>query len=287
MEIVVRLYSTDCRGWLGTAAYTTDTLREEIQALYEGGFRGVELCMQNASNGAPNTTYAYGSPHWAYMWRLMMNELLDLGMGLYLTSGANWATSNVPGLDPDSQQAMEILAMSKQIVNPGQTITALQKLGTTRATDKGRFIGAYEYKFDSQEPRNVAGRYNHTRTAVVDDTMIPLPAPTQGATVYDQNVTWTATTDGQYVVFSYWAHGAYQTSSPGAETCYATNYFDVRGVATLREFWGANYLSNPVLNQKIMEGDVQLFMDSLEINPNGGITWWAEDIFEEFKARKG
>ncbi|MCL2165594.1 MAG: hypothetical protein FWH55_14675, partial [Oscillospiraceae bacterium] len=282
-----RVYSTDVRWWLGTAAYTTDTLREEIQALYDGGFRGVELCMQSASNNAPNATYAYGSPHWSYMWRLMMNELLDLGMGLYLTSGTNWATSNVPGLDPDSQQAMQVLAMSKQIVSPGQTITALARPGTTRATNRGKFLGAYAYKFDSQEARNVAGRYNYTRTAVVDDTMITLPTPTQGATVYDQNVTWTAPADGEYVVFSYWTHGAYQTSSPGAETCYATNYFDAKGIEALREFWEANYLNDPVLNQKIMDGDVQLFMDSLEINPTGGITWWAEDIFEEFKARKG
>ena len=285
-----RVYGTDVRWWLGTAAYTTSTLREEIQALYDSGFRGVELCMQRASNDAPNAIYAYGSPHWTYMWRMMMNELLDLGMGVYLTSGTHWATSNIPGLDPDSQQAMQVLAMSKQKVSPGQTITELQKPGTTRETNRGTFLGAYAYKFDSQEERTVSRRYNYTRTAVIDGTMIVLSDKTtftQGATVYDQAVNWTAPDDGEYVVFSYWTHGSYQISNPAVSTCYATNYFDVRGVGALRKFWEANYLNDPVLNQKIIEGDVELFMDSPEIMPSGGITWWAEDILEEFKTRKG
>ena len=28
-------------------------------------------------------------------------------------------------------------------------------------------------------------------------------------------------------------------------------------------------------------------MDSLEINPGTGFTWWAEDMAQQFKARKG
>ena len=94
----------------GRGANTDETLLEEIQALYDGGFRGVELAMQG-DNVAPDATYAYGSAMWAHKWNLMMNKLLDLGMGVYLTSGTNWATSNVPGLDPDSQAAMQNLTL--------------------------------------------------------------------------------------------------------------------------------------------------------------------------------
>ena len=32
---------------------------------------------------------------------------------------------------------------------------------------------------------------------------------------------------------------------------------------------------------------MQLFMDSIELNPDGGITWWTEDIRQEFIDRKG
>ena len=79
------------------AANTDESLLEEIQALYDAGYRGVELCMQS-DNAAPDATYAYGSEMWTHKWNLMMNKLLDLDMAVYLTSGTNWATSNVPGL---------------------------------------------------------------------------------------------------------------------------------------------------------------------------------------------
>ena len=55
-----RVFSSDVRWWLGSASATDDTLMEEIQAMYDGGFRGAELCMQD-DNLAPNADYAYGS----------------------------------------------------------------------------------------------------------------------------------------------------------------------------------------------------------------------------------
>ena len=62
-----RVYSTDVRWWLGEAAHTDETLLEEIQALYDSGFRGVELCMQ-ADNAAPDADYAFGSEMWTHKW---------------------------------------------------------------------------------------------------------------------------------------------------------------------------------------------------------------------------
>ena len=48
-----RIYSSDVRWWLGDASNTDEALLDEIQALYDGGFRGVELCMQD-DEVAPN-----------------------------------------------------------------------------------------------------------------------------------------------------------------------------------------------------------------------------------------
>ena len=62
-----RVYSSDVRWWLGEASNTDEALLEEIQALYDGGFRGVELCMQGDSE-APDEIYAYGSEMWAHKW---------------------------------------------------------------------------------------------------------------------------------------------------------------------------------------------------------------------------
>ena len=290
-----RYYQSDVRWWLGDAALTDEALLYEIQALYDHGFHGVELCMQDDAN-APDEIYAYGSDVWSHKWKLMMNKLLDLGMEVSLTSGTNWATSNVPGLDPDSQAASQVVAVGKGVVQAGETITALPKPETMRESNKGAFLGAYAYRIDSQSEEvrwssvpwfkdQEYTSYHLDHASMVD--LSTLTDFTEGETIYDQAMEWTVPEDGDYLVVGLWTHGNYKTSSPGAETCYATNYFDIRGVEALRAFWEEHYLDDPALNEKIMNGDVQLFMDSVELDVSGGATWWSEDIREEFIARKG
>ncbi len=269
-----RVYSTDVRWWLGEAANTDESLLEEVQALYDAGYRGVELCMQSDA-AAPDADYAYGSAMWAHKWNLMMNKLLDLGMAVYLTSGTNWATSNVPGLDPASQQAMQNLTLGTGTVAPGQTLTTLPAPAVSAQKAGAKFVTAYAYKVidgDTVDP----------------DSYVNLkPFITQGADAWTQNLNWTAPADGTYRVFGMWTQGTYHSSSPSAQPAYATNYFDKRGVEALRAYWEEHYLKDPALRAKIAQGDVQLFMDSLEINTGTGFTWWAEDMAAEFQKRKG
>lgn len=270
-----RIYSTDMRWWLGEASHTDEVLLEEIQRLYDAGFRGVELCMQN-DNAAPNDQYAYGSAMWTRKWNLIMNKLLDLGMSVYLTSGTNWATSNVPGLDPTSQAAMQNLTLGTSTVAAGQTVTSLPVPAANARRAGASLVAAYAY-------RVVQGN------TVDPSSFVNLkPQLTQGADVWSQSLNWTAPGDGAYRVFGIWTQGTFQTSAPAAQPSYATNYFDERGVDALRDFWEDNYLSDPALAAKIKEGDVQLFMDSLEVTfGTGGFTWWAEDMAAEFQKRKG
>lgn len=290
-----RVFSTDLRWWLAAASNTDQTLLDEIQMMYDGGFRGVELCMQNPVGDAPNEVYAYGSDMWAHKWKLMMNKLLDLGMGVYLTSGTNWATSNVPGLDPDSQAAMQGVVMGSTVVKAGESIDALPLPGTMR--DGANFIAAYAYQgkqnpdfvYPAPDPSMPWVQAVTVPSFSVDHATAQKLNPTQGSTVWEQNLSFTAPEGSDdYVVFAFWSQGTYHTSSPSTLPSYATNYFDVLGVEALKTFWEEHYLNDPELNQKILEGDVQLFMDSLEITPGeNGITYWASDISEVFKARKG
>ena len=281
-----RVYSTDVRWWLGDASHTDETLLEEIQALYDAGFRGVELCMQN-DPAADDGDYAYGSPMWEHKWNLMMHTLLDLGMSVYLTSGTNWATSNVPGLDPTSQAAMQNLTMGTGTVDAGGTLAALPTPEEDVQHDGARLVTAYAY-------RVVEG------DAVDPDSFVDLSETVvQGEDAWEQRLDWISPDDGTYRVFGIWTQGTFQTSEPSVEPAYTTNYFDERGVDALKKFWEEHYLSDPELAAKIKEGDVQLFMDSLEIHPGGGsefqgpishaaqFTFWSEDMAEEFRKRKG
>lgn len=290
-----RVYNSDVRWWLAEASNTDEVLLQEIQNMYDAGFHGVELCMQTDDN-ADDATYAYGSEMWSHKWKLMMNALLDHGMEVSLTSGTNWATSNVPGLDPDSQEASQVVAMGKVTVKAGETLAELPQPEVMRESNKGQFLGAYAYRLIGTEDKVIPSKTpwgsdkEYTAYTVDYDSMIDLGTAVefkQGDTIYNQTVNWSAPEDSDYAVFAFWTHGNYVISNPGAETCYATNYFDQRGVQALRTFWEEHYLDDPELNEKIKEGDVQLFMDSIELTPEGGITWWSEAIRQEFIDRKG
>ena len=289
-----RVYSSDVRWWLGDASNTDEALLNEIQALYDGGFRGVELCMQDDSE-APDEVYAYGSEMWAHKWNLMMNKLLDLGLGVYLTSGTNWATSNVPAseIDPASEEALQVLAISDlekpMLVNGGQTFSGPVELPAA-PKDNTRLNSVYAYQIGKASDGT-------ERTAIVFGSAVKLwdrrdetheDFVVKGDTDTDYTVTWAAPEgEGEYQIIATWSQGAYNSYAPGIEPCYTTNYFDERGVQALKRFWEQHYLSDSELNEKIKGGDVQLFMDSLELTYGDGFTWWCEDAVEQFEAIKG
>src|SRR5690625_5142155 len=95
---------------------------------------------------ASDESYAYGSEMWAHKWNLMMHKLLDLGMAVYLTSGTNWATSNVPGLDPTSQAAMQNLTLGTGTVDGGESLTVLPPPEEDVRRPGASFVTAYAYR---------------------------------------------------------------------------------------------------------------------------------------------
>lgn len=295
-----RVYSADVRWWLGSASATDDTLLEEIQKLYDSGFRGVELCMQD-DGVAPNEDYAYGSEMWSHKWKLMMNKLLDLGMGVYLTSGTNWASANVPEsqLDPTSSAAMQILASSYEPifcesgdVLSGTAVGTPETYSVPWGQTEGEFVSCIR---DNTKLRFVfAYEIDDEGKIIADAEPIDLLAEgyvIKGDGETNYTIDWEVPGEGKkYMIYPIYSQGSYEVSSPATENCYTINYFDQAGVEALKEFWSEHYLNDPELNEKIKNGDVQLFMDSLEIkygNESEGITWWTEDVVEEFKERKG
>ena len=327
-----RIYSSDVRWWLGSASATDDTLLEEVQALYDGGFSGAELCMQD-DGVAPAEDYAYGSAMWSHKWKLVIDAMLDLGMGVYLTSGTHWATSNVPEsyLSPDSQAASQSLFLgaiaiesdedgasedasdeasaessdeasgespsselaflfgggtqydTEIILAAGESIEQALPLPST-VRNNCALVGVYAYEIDADG--NVFYGNDIDLTAEKG-------AVTQNGSATDYTLKWTAPSngelgaDGRYMIITLWSQGTYHTSTPAVESCYAINYFDERGVEALKAFWDQYYLDDPVLNEKIRDGHVELFMDSIELTFGGGITWWSEDMRQEFIDRKG
>ncbi len=269
---------------MAEGAHTDETLLEEVQAIYDAGFRGMELCEQ-VDTSVSDVDYGYGSDQWDHDLKLVLNRALDLGMTVSLTSGTNWATANIPGLDPQSQAASQAVFEIDEYLKAGKVkdgavpMEKKQGVKVIPVQETARFLGAYAY-------RQTSGK--KAVPVLFDPEYIDLTD--QIVTEADGTRTLSFTPpdpDSAWRIFYYWQQGAEQLSSPAAQPAYCINYFDRAGVDALRAYWEAHILDDPALNEKIRKGDVQLFMDSLEINPGSGFTFWAQDMEQEFLARKG
>ena len=279
-----REYATEVRWWMAEGAHTDETLLEEVQAIYDGGFRGMELCEQ-VDTSVSDTDYGYGSDQWDHDLKLVLNRALDLGLTVSLTSGTNWATANIPGLDPQSRAASQSVFVIEEYLKAGKShsgaIPMEKKSGTKKipVESTARFIGAFAYRQTTGNkavPILFAPEYIDLEpymTVGEDGTRSLEFTPPDG--------------ESAWRILYYWQQGTCQSSSPAAETAYCINYFDQAGVDALRAYWEEHILDDEELREKIHAGDVQVFMDSLEIKPGNGITFWADDMEDEFLSRKG
>ena len=279
-------HRTEVRWWMAEGGHTDQTLEEEVQAMYDAGFRGVELCQLNVG-GMDAAVWGYGSEQWNHDFHVVVNKCMDLGMTVGITSGTNWNTSNVPGLDPDSQEAMQAVVTFDETVAAGTqrtgAIPTSKKGGggcggssTIVVKDTAMFIGAYAYEIlDAESDPILLGD--------VIDLSDKIVTGEDGVKTLD----WTAPEGADYYIYYYWMMGTEQESSPAVTPSYCINYLDQRGFEAWAEYFKANVLNDPELNAKIKEGDVQLFMDSLEYEFGDGITLYSEHFAEEFQTRKG
>ena len=276
---------SEVRWWMAEAGHTDETIVSEIQAMYDAGFRGMELCAQ-AEDEISETDYGYGSDQWDHDLKLALNTALDLGMTVSVTSGTNWATANVPGLDSQSQGASQIVVDVVEYIKAGASrsgaIPMEKKVGSKAYAIEptAKLIGVFAVP---QTSGNKATPITTDGTGIIELTDL---------LVYEEDGTitldWTPEDpEAKYRLFYYWQQGAAQASHPAAETSYCINYFDEAGIDALKEYWMAHILNDEELNAKIAAGDVQLFMDSLEISVEYGCTFWSDDMAEQFLVRKG
>lgn len=287
-------YGTELRWWLAEGSHTDETLIEEIHAIYDAGFSGIELC-QLDENVLDPAVYAYGSDQWNHDVHLILREALGLGLRVALTAGTNWSTANIPGLDPDSQAASQEVGYSYEFVEAGQTREGPLTMPGSRAEEgvdiRQDFLGCYAYRCEgTTEQTYTVGSWFSDLTERTDTVteLDPGSLIDLSGEVVDGELTWTAPDDGTYVITAYWQQGAYQAVNPAAETCYTINYFDIEGFEALKAYWEEHLFGDEELVELMKNGDVQLFMDSLEYSTSQGDNmFWSDDMAEEFIARKG
>ncbi|MEE0421703.1 MAG: glycosyl hydrolase [Lachnospiraceae bacterium] len=269
--------NTELRWWLAQGSHTDETIVEEIKTMHEQGFTGVELCMLDDAT-IDTEKYAYGSAEAVHDWTLAIETATEYGMSVGLTSGTHWKAANIPGLDPDSEAAGQQAICSEETVEAGQAREGKLAVPDVDipATAKKTLIGVYAYRIASK------GNGSNSNPTVLDqDKFYDLTSK-----VSDGALTWTAPDDGDYMLYSLWQCGTYQTCEPSQTTAYAINYFNRTGAKALEEYFDKTFFNDPELVKAVRNGNVQLFMDSLEFTTSQGI-FWSSIMAERFKEKKG
>lgn len=268
-------YWPDVRWWLAEGLHTDKTLKKEIADLYDVGFGAVEfLAMEEP--GADSELYGWGSEEWVHDSHTIVEETTKLKMGVSMTSGTNWSNANLITITPDDKAAAKELDFAVETIKAGEAKNGplLKSTLTMPGVTKQELQAV------------VAIRISETKA---DKTYLDKDsAAVLTEYVKNGNISWTAPTDGDYLLFYFWIHGTGQTAEPSVSTSYTINYIDKYGVEAFIEYWEDTVLT-PKLRKNIKEnGRAMMYMDSLELGTFGkGGQFWGYHFREEFKKRRG
>lgn len=268
-------YWPEARWWLAEGSNTDETIKETVQSAYDSGIGAVEFATLEA--GVDAQQYSWGSDEWVSDSHKVIEEATALGMGASFTSGTHWKTANIPGLDPNSDAASQELAVTVQNVAQGETfegVLAMPEAAENITSQKLVAVIAAKVNRAEEETSYLAS-----------DSILEI-TDTAEQTEDGCRVAYTAE-DGDYVLFAYWQRGTGQVNTPSVETNYSINYFAPEGFEAFREYWDANILTDEMKQLIADNGNVQMFMDSLELAHGGGFVYWTSQFREEFINRKG
>jgi hypothetical protein len=278
----------EIRWWLAAGSHTDETIKETVKELADSGFAGIEYVMLNDTAIDPDI-WSYGTDEWVHDVKVIIGEATKYGMSVSFTSGTNWSTANIPGLDPNDDAASHAAVRAGVCLangTAGPTVTPAPALSTTITSQT--FVSAVAYRLNGKTCATLGTLPSapYTSPVIIDkDSMVDLTADAS-----DGNIDWVPPAgDGDYYVFTFHYRGTAQAASPAplATPAYAVNYFDVAGFNALKAYWETYLFADPQIVDLIQKnGKVQMFMDSLEISEGDGF-FWTTDFTTEFQARKG
>jgi hypothetical protein len=277
----------EVRWWMTQGAHTDETIKESVKEVADAGFGGIEFVMLNDTNVSA-AEFGYGSEEWTHDVKTVIQECTKYGMSASFTSGTNWNTANVPGLDLNDEAANHNLAVANAYVADGVTQTTVPTPTLTAAITTQTAVSAVAYKLAADEtwPRAVS----ISSPLVFDYATAPVDLT---ADMADGSLSFTAT-GGNWMIFTFWYRSTGDTRQPAVQPATTINYFDKAGFDALKAYWESYLFADPELVDIIRKnGQVQMFMDSLEYNNNGGGTFgnnglfWTKDMKEKFIDIKG
>lgn len=268
-------YRPDVRWWLAEGFHTDETLKTEIQDLYDTGFGAVEfLAMEEP--GADSKLYGWGSEEWVHDSHTIVDETTNRNMGVSMTSGTNWSNANLITITPDDKAAAKELDYAVELLKKGET-------------KNGEIIrpelimpGVTVQELEAVVAIRVSS-VKDGKTYLDKDRSVVLTDQTDNG-----RLVLTAPSDGDYMLFYFWLHGTGQTAEPSVSTSYTINYIDRYGVEAFIDYWENTVLTSELRENIEKNGRAMMYMDSLELGTfgNGG-QLWGYHFREEFEKRRG
>lgn len=274
-------YHPEARWWLAEGSHTDETLKESVHELYNSGFGAVEFVTLDESAILEDERYAWGSEEWVHDTHVIMEECNKLGMGVSFTSGTNWASANLVTITPDDETASQELGYRTVELSAGETFDGV--LPTPELPDgvsKLKFVKLISAK--RTEPGS-----NVLEVTSLTDLSDQVTVNPDGS----WSVNYTAPEDGDYMLFGFWQYGTGEFSKPAVTgKSYTINYLDQAGMNALIDYWDENVLDDEMKALIQENGDVSMYMDSLQLTTTGKHTTqnlWCSSFLEEFQNRCG
>ena len=268
-------YRPEVRWWLAEGFHTDETLKKEVNSLYETGFGAAEfLAMEEP--GADSRLYGWGSEEWVHDTHTLVEETTKHGMGVSMTSGTNWSNANLTCICPDDRAA------SKELDYEVRRLRAGERFADALPQPTLKMPGVTKQELVAVVAAGIAGE-KEGKLFLDRESCTVLTERAR-----DGRLDWTAPADGEYLLFAFWMHGTGQTAAPSVSVSYTVNYLDRYGVEALKAYWDENVLTPALREQIAANGRAMMYMDSLELGTfaRGG-QLWGYHFLEEFQARRG
>ncbi|WP_406369089.1 glycosyl hydrolase [Streptomyces sp. NBC_00647] len=269
------------RWWWPDGLVDPDEIAREVDQIADAGFGGMEIAAVHHSikdkSVLDTARHGWGSRSWRDGVEAALGRAARRGVTLDLTLGPSWPVA-VPGVTPDDEVAAQELAYGRLALAAGASYQGPvpaavhePESGVTRQT----LVGVQAARVDTA---------NSTRkeTGLDLDSVRDL-----GTFVTDGTLSWTAPTDGDWVVISYWQRGSAQQPESGPHSspaAYVVDHFSAAGTKAVTEYWDHAILSSS-LRQLLRTAGGAFFEDSVELETDGLV--WTSRLPEAFEKHTG
>ena len=276
------------RYWIPAASVDEKDLRQEIRALCDRGFGGIEVVvLQMVPASILQSDDGWGTEHWNHVVEILNEETSKLGMTLDLAAGPGWPLASPALLFADAPGALTELTYGYQFVRGGD-VWCGPLPGRRVQHDEGtpKRIAAMAYRADTSDPEiaQKAGTKEKTsfgereiRQPLIADSYICLDDKIRIGSDGREEMKWKAPggTEETWVVLAFWEQPAVQKIN-GGQT-YVIDHLSKAGAKAMADYW------EPVLESHQYDAMESLFCDSLEYEV---ALDWTPGLLQAFRERR-